>query len=70
MYYPNGTVTMIQFSKFTYYPDGTVTIVDFENNHFYAVENITKYPSQIPSYEQITDCAITNIPHNPATALH
>ncbi|MDR0492890.1 MAG: hypothetical protein LBH74_04545 [Nitrososphaerota archaeon] len=54
-HYPNGTVLIVQFPKFTYYPDGTVTIMDFENNYFYAVENITKYPSQIPSYKEVIE---------------
>ena len=53
--YPDGTFTVVTFPKFTYYPDGTVTIVDFENNNFYTVENITKYPSQIPPYEQVIE---------------
>jgi len=51
-YLPDGKVT-VDNPLVTYYPNGTITIEDYKMNNFYTPENITKYPSQILTYEQV-----------------
>ena len=54
-FFPDGQIMLLNNNRtcsITYYPDGTLTLSDWANNNFYTSGNITKYPSQIPTYEQ------------------
>ena len=57
-FFPNGEITVSDRTRsdlITYYPDGMITLSDWANNNFYTSENITKYPLQIPPYEQVIE---------------